>query len=374
LLVLVFFLGLIPGFGPKLLPASDGTVLTASTGRGEQLRGVKIRPVKTMDQVSHVTFGSTGNVFVIHDGELWAWGEDNDSGQLGNGSTSPSSTPTKIEGLPPVVALSAGAVDAYGVDLDGQVWGWGQYLPLPEAYSGRDSLVAVPIPGLPPISALVSSQYATYALDSDGDVWGWGQDVERLMGYEEDMGRLPTKIPGIDHVSSLATAGHVTLALRDDDTVWAWGFSPLGEIGTGDLLDQPTPKEVPGLGTIVSIARGESTSYAVTDAGEVYCWGSNLSHQCGSWDDESAPDEGYLASPRLVEAVGPVTHLLVTPTMAYAWTDEGIMAWGSGWGATLVDNPEDSDSLARPTALPDLPSITTIVTHESTTYLLAGSW
>jgi len=370
----VYATGLIPGFGPRILPAREGTLLTATQGHGDGLSKVKISKVKPLTDVTSMALGAPGNRLVVHGGEVYSWGDSNDSGQLGHGSISPVDVPTRIEDLPTIVAVSAGLVDAYALDEDGQVWGWGQYLPVPEAYSARDSLTPIPIPGLPEISQLVSSEYATYALDTTGTVWGWGTDVERLLGYEEDSGRLPSQIPGIENITSLATGGHVTLALQQDGTVWVWGYSPHGDLGLGDIDNQSIPAQIPDLHDVRQVERGLATSYALDGQGYVYCWGSTELGQCGQpTSTMEEGDTGYFTSPVKVPGIESAQHLVVTDSMAYAWTSPGLWAWGTGWGGSLLVDSHPPTLLA-PTALPELKSITGIFTDESTTFLLAGSW
>jgi Putative Ig domain/Regulator of chromosome condensation (RCC1) repeat len=58
-------------------------------------------------------FGGGSGYALGSDGRVWSWG-DNDSGGLGNGTQTSNGVPTPIPGLPPAVALGAGANSTVG--------------------------------------------------------------------------------------------------------------------------------------------------------------------------------------------------------------------------------------------------------------------
>lgn len=57
-------------------------------------------------------------------GVLWSWG-DNRYGQLGNGSTSFSSIPDKIDLISDIIDISAGMYNSAAVTKNGRLWTWG---------------------------------------------------------------------------------------------------------------------------------------------------------------------------------------------------------------------------------------------------------
>ncbi|HEX5267911.1 MAG TPA: hypothetical protein VFW24_14190 [Acidimicrobiales bacterium] len=71
--------------------------------------------------------GSDFSLAVGSDGNLYAWG-DNADGQLGDGTTSSSSTPVEVS-LPaaaePATAVAAGDAFAMAIGADGNVYSWG---------------------------------------------------------------------------------------------------------------------------------------------------------------------------------------------------------------------------------------------------------
>jgi alpha-tubulin suppressor-like RCC1 family protein len=55
---------------------------------------------------------------------VWAWG-NNTYGQLGNGTTTSTTTPVQVSGLSGVIAITAGSNFNLALKSDGTVWAWG---------------------------------------------------------------------------------------------------------------------------------------------------------------------------------------------------------------------------------------------------------
>ena len=92
--------------------------------------------------------GSAGDngqtVVILANGSVWAWGSD-EYGQLGNGKISSGSRPTRIDVPPkePFVQVISGGSTMYGIDSSGAVWAWGQN------YYGQLGFGALAISDLP---------------------------------------------------------------------------------------------------------------------------------------------------------------------------------------------------------------------------------
>src|SRR6185437_5348601 len=72
---------------------------------------------------------------LLNNGTVWAWG-NNASGQLGNGTTTNSTTAAEVSGptglgvfinqsVGSAIAIAAGANHSLAVLIDGTVWAWG---------------------------------------------------------------------------------------------------------------------------------------------------------------------------------------------------------------------------------------------------------
>ena len=77
--------------------------------------------VKFMDDVVSVSTSVNCNAAIK---TLWAWGYENSSGIVGNGTTAPVLFPTKI--LDDVVAFSSNSGSSAAIKSDGSLWRWGR--------------------------------------------------------------------------------------------------------------------------------------------------------------------------------------------------------------------------------------------------------
>jgi uncharacterized repeat protein (TIGR01451 family) len=103
------------------------------------------------------------------DGTVWAWG-GNDSGQLGDGTTTDRSTPVQVGGLTRVVAVAAGASHSLAVKSDGTVWAWGSNN-IGQLGEGRSATRTTPVQVIPPGSpdlAIAMSHSGDFTVGSQG--------------------------------------------------------------------------------------------------------------------------------------------------------------------------------------------------------------
>ena len=71
-----------------------------------------------------VSAGYDHSLALKSDGAVWAFGA-NASGQLGNGTTTDSSTPVQVSNLTGIVQVAAGDGFSVALKSDGTVWAWG---------------------------------------------------------------------------------------------------------------------------------------------------------------------------------------------------------------------------------------------------------
>jgi len=81
-------------------------------------------PVASTTAFATVVAGSGYACALTPDGAAYCWG-DNDRGQLGNGTTGRSWSPTAVEGSHAFVSLTAGDRHTCGLAADGRAWCWG---------------------------------------------------------------------------------------------------------------------------------------------------------------------------------------------------------------------------------------------------------
>lgn len=87
-------------------------------------RAAPVRVAILWENVTDVAAGWQFSIALKDDGTVWSWG-DNDYGELGIGSTTPTAYPWQALQLSGVTDVAAGANHAIAVKADGTVWAWG---------------------------------------------------------------------------------------------------------------------------------------------------------------------------------------------------------------------------------------------------------
>ncbi len=251
------------------------------------------------------------------EGTVWGWG-DNFRGQLGDGTTTGSTSPVQswngqLEG---VSALDAGGNHAVALLSDGTVrtWGDNQYGQLGDGtvtnsttapkqlkYTGNLSML---VPQRQ-VVAVAAGYNHSLALLSDGSVRAWGNNSSGQLGDNTLTNRssaiqVETGRGYLSGVRAIAAGSNHSLALLNDGTVWAWGYNISGQLGDGSTTSRFLPVQVKyagALGTpltgVVAIAASVNNSMALLSDGTVRTWGQNNDGQLGdnTYIDKSNPTE-----------------------------------------------------------------------------------
>jgi alpha-tubulin suppressor-like RCC1 family protein len=214
-------------------------------------------------QLTGVTSVSTGNFFacaLISNGTVDCWG-DNSSGQLGNGTTTPSSFPVNVKSptgagvLNGVVQISTGKyttcarLKTGGVDC----WGHNGYYALGDG-TNHDHLVPHAVlngAGHAPLTGQINisvSQYDACSVQNDGTARCWGLNQFGILGtMAGPFSPLPTRVRAVTGsgfltgVASIAAAPNNTCALLKNGTADCWGQNTSGQLGDGSVTTRTRP-------------------------------------------------------------------------------------------------------------------------------------
>ena len=218
-----------------------------------------------------VAAGESHNLFINHDGRLWAWG-DNGQGQIGDGTQKDSSAPILIDEVATWKEVDANADRSIAVKDDGSLWQWGEDAGKVPTQVGTDTdwtMIAVGI-----------SHFL--GLKSDGSLWSWGSNDEGQLGDGTTEDRTTPEQVGTSTDWAQISAGHYhSLALRSDGTVWAWGDNYSGQaVGFDPRVLVPHQRDEEG--PFTSVRAGLNYSFAVKDDRSLWAWGTNLAGELGN--------------------------------------------------------------------------------------------
>ncbi|NOK13758.1 MopE-related protein [Corallococcus exercitus] len=303
-------------------PESDGDVRTGTVSQG--LTAVKVPQA--------VAAGAYHSLFLKKDGSVWAWGQ-NVAGQLGTGSTSstPQPQPSQVGGLPAIKAVAAGVAHSLALDVDGNVWAWGQNASgqTGTGTAGGTVLVPTKVAALSSIQAIAANGSFSLALGVDGRLWAWGQNSSGQVGTGGTSASVATPgvVQGLPPVRAVAAGVNHALALTTDGKVWGWGMNTSGQAGTGATSTAVlAPVQVAGLPLARAVAAGAGHSLIVDEQfGNVWAWGQNTFGQVGTGSTSTTP----VVTPRPVDGIFAVTVLVAGHNSSMAIIGNGLaVAWG----------------------------------------------
>jgi hypothetical protein len=250
---------------------------------GDGTSAEKTTPTAVSGLSSGVTAVSAGYVYtcaLTRAHGVYCWGE-NLSGQLGDGTTTEKTTPTAVSGLSSgITAISASAEHTCALTSAGGVkcWGANESGQLGDGTTTNKATPTV-VSGLSSgVTAISAGGYHTCALTSAGAVKCWGYNADGQLGDGTTTNKItPAAVSGLSSGVTAISAGLLhTCALRGSGGLQCWGENELGQLGDGTTTNKTTPTDVSGLSSgVAAINAGYYHTCALTSVGRVKCWGYN---------------------------------------------------------------------------------------------------
>ncbi|MBZ0214239.1 MAG: hypothetical protein K8H99_10605, partial [Nitrospirae bacterium] len=284
--------------------------------------------------VVDLSSGVGHSVLLDHNGDLWAVGLNN-SGQLGDGTTTTRNVLARVAGLSDVLSVSSGTSHNLALRGDGTVWSWGnsQYMQLGDGLPVNRTLPLL-VPGISNIEAVSAGHHHSVALLANGTVVAWGRNDLGSVGDGTFTHRgVPTPVQGLTTAVQISAGGQHNLVLLDDGTVWAWGSNWEGQLGDDTNLNRNVPIQVDGLNDVVYVAATGRSSFAITSDGSLWAWGANDEGMLGLGSGSEA-----IRHPTKVATITGVTKLAGTWFHTIALRNDGtVWSWGGNWQGQLGD-------------------------------------
>jgi len=313
---------------------------------GDNTRIHRSSPVQIPGTTWLVTGVNTDSGFaqaIKTDGTMWTWG-NNSEGQLGinlgkvGGVASPRSSPVQIPGTQ-WCGQGSGAAQGFGLKTDGTLWGWGcNSIGRLGDVTVVDRSSPVQIPGTT-WCAVVTAGASTLALKTDNTLWAWGCGTEGVLGTDDTVHRSsPVQVPGTGwcQISLTATSG---IATKTDGTLWSWGSNSVGSLGNNTVTTSSSPVQIPGTQWVCGFKSCAGHTLAKKSDKTIWTWGSNSSGRLGL----GVGDTTHRSSPTQIPGTQWNT---IGIGGLNAWgikTNNTLWAWGSGsTSGTLINADVDS--------------------------------
>lgn len=272
--------------------------------------------IKMGVNISEISAGSLHACALATEGTVYCWGFNN-SGQLGDNTTTSTRTPVQVKGvggsgyLTSVAKISVGGSHSCAVKTDGTAycWGFGNYGVLGQN-SQTSYYTPVQVKGvggsgyLIGVAQISAGLQHTCAVKTDGTAYCWGRNAKGNLGDNTTTNRwTPVQVLGVGASGYLTGVEKITLgsyydsgiennydstcAVKNDGTAYCWGYNNFRQLGDNTTTQRNTPVQVlsvGGSGYLTDVAEisidGGFACASKTD-GTAYCWGYNGYGQLG---------------------------------------------------------------------------------------------
>jgi alpha-tubulin suppressor-like RCC1 family protein len=305
--------------------------------------------------------GAGGAVPAPDPGPMYAWGDNQTSGTVGDNTEINRSSPVQIGDLETWTVV-AGYQTRFAVKEDGTLWAWGSNR---VGEQGHGDVVERSSPVQ--VGSLTDWGQGYHQIDgdyyhfmfvkSDGTLWGTGSNGAGQLGQNNVISRSsPVQVGSLTTWSKVCAHGTMTHAIKTDGTLWAIGSGYRGAGGNGDVLSYSSPIQIGSATTWTDISGGTQFTIGISD-GKLFAWGRNKRGKMG-FDGSTAgisaiATEGEMSSPVQVGTLTDWSKIQCTSDSALGVTDSGkLFSWGESFMGRLGLN--DATNHSSPTQVGSL--------------------
>jgi alpha-tubulin suppressor-like RCC1 family protein/uncharacterized protein YegL len=298
------------------------------------LAGLFATPSASAVTPTAVAAGYDHSLAIGNNGKVYAWGY-NTYGQLGNGSTTSTTTPVVVA-LPAGVTatvVGAGNFQSLAIGSNAKLYAWGWYSTTSANSSTTPVVVSLPA-GVNPTAVAEN-----LALGSDGKLYTWGDNTFGTLGNGSTTASttpVVVSLPAGVTATAVAAGNLHRLAKGSDGKLYAWGSNASGQLGDGSTTNRTTPVVVslPAGVTPAAVSAGDGHSLALGSDAKLYAWGGNTFGTLGNGSTTASTTPVMVSMPAGVSAIAVAAGRLHSLAMG---SDGKLYAWGSNNHGQLGD-------------------------------------
>ena len=293
--------------------------------------------------VTAISVGSS-HTCAIASGAAYCWG-NNDSGQLGDGSSTNSYVPIAVTSTgalagKTVTAISSGGNHTCAI-ASGAAYCWGMnYNSQLGNGSTTNSTIPVAVSSIgvlagKTVTAIAAGSNHTCAIAS-GSAYCWGYNANGELGNASNTNsNVPVALTGplSGKTVTAISAGPNQACVIASGSAYCWGYNGSGQLGDGSTTSSNVPVAVTATGalaskTVTAISYGGNHTCVIA-SGAAFCWGNNGSGQLGDGSSTYST-----TSPAAVTTTGALAGKTVT-TISAGYNNTCAIASGAAycWGS-----------------------------------------
>lgn len=313
--------------------------------------------------VGTVAGGAEHSCATTVDGLAYCWGS-NTTSELGDGTTTPRTRPTRTSGSTLFQTVAAGRGYTCGLRPDGAAWCWGANSKgqlgvgntatqgVPAAVQGGVVFGAIAL-------SLASGDPHTCGVATNQQLYCWGSNVYGQLGNGSTSSAARTTPLAIGSLpfAQVQPGVFFTCGTQFNGTGRCWGLNTAGQLGDSSRTQRLSPVTVRGGLTFTEIAASVAHACGLTTAGTVYCWGDNENGRLGRDSATTAAPNDTLPFASLVPVPVPGLSSVVQIVAGEAHTcartsSNQVYCWGLNNNGQLGDGTQSNRQAPTLVALP----------------------